>query len=211
MVEDGEGPATIRLGPLERADGSAEYIIHEGNHMTAAVFGPGPVKSKQERIDAATIEVTLEALNTPPGLAQTFSAGRIRELLERLILTAMHPRSLISVTVQPIKISRPERLFVDAFNASVLALVDARIPMASIPVAVRIEEGVEAVFSHTSKDIILVYHHSLLPAGLDADRLSSLVELAKAFSTKLFTRMQKTIHESYSSQPVEADRLDSNS
>lgn len=197
----------IRLGLLERADGSAEYF-QDGNCVVASVFGPAPVKSKQEKIDAATIDVTVESLNTPTGLAQNSLALRIQTLLERLVLTTMHPRSLISVAVQPVKIDRPECLFVDSFNASIAALVDGGIPMSSIPVAVRVNAGVEAVFAHSTKPVTLVSHDILLVNGVDADQLDSLLATAQELSTGIFQVLQKTIYDSYSSQDEQTPSID---
>lgn len=71
MEVDGqsEGPATassFRLSRLRQADGSAEYRTDKAA-VLAAVFGPGPVKAKQERADGATVQVSVETLCSPPG------------------------------------------------------------------------------------------------------------------------------------------------
>jgi len=64
----------LRLGLLERADGSAS--LSDGvNGVLVSVHGPmSPPSSKQELIDKATVEVTLQPFGAPP------SKLRIRSL-----------------------------------------------------------------------------------------------------------------------------------
>lgn len=73
MEIEGESYTTphIRFGVLGNADGSALYS-HNGEEVLAAVSGPAPAKSKQEKIDTATIVVTLETLSLPPSKEDCF-------------------------------------------------------------------------------------------------------------------------------------------
>lgn len=66
---------------------------------------------------------------------------KIESLLKSgIILAPLHPRSLISIHLQPFKGSfganNEPRLFAIAFNGAIAALLDAAIPLRSVPVAV---------------------------------------------------------------------------
>lgn len=58
-------PLNIGLGVLEQADGSARLQAGK-TEVLVAVHGPSQVKTRQEKTDRATIQVSIETLNTPP-------------------------------------------------------------------------------------------------------------------------------------------------
>lgn len=53
------------LGTLQRADGSAVCVLGDSEAMIA-VYGPGAVKSKNEKGDGATIKVAFQTHSSPP-------------------------------------------------------------------------------------------------------------------------------------------------
>lgn len=60
-------PVEFTLNVLEQADGSARLRM-AGNDILVAVHGPSPVKTKQELTDRATLQVSVETMNTPPSI-----------------------------------------------------------------------------------------------------------------------------------------------
>jgi ribonuclease PH len=187
-----DGP-TILLGPLERADGSARFE-NGGMAVMAAVYGPAPVKTKQELIETATVVVNLESFTMPPSLVQNSLALRVQSLLEQVIVGILHPRSLITIAVQPIIVT--DRPFSTVFNACVLALIDAGIPLSSMPVAVE-EDGLEAVFAFTSESITLL-HQSLSGQEFTTDELSKRLSVVQEQAKRIFEAIQGSVQANYS-------------
>ena len=125
------------------------------------------------------------------GLVQNSLALRIQGLLELAIVKTVYPRSLVGIAIQPLRGADSDLFFSAVFNSSVLALIDAGIPLSSVPVAVRNLE-LEAVFSHTSKGALLV--HQAFFGHVD---LPTALRQAEEQSIALFTRFQQTIHQVY--------------
>ncbi|PJF19422.1 hypothetical protein PSACC_00815 [Paramicrosporidium saccamoebae] len=186
----------MELGPLNRADGSSRWEC-EGTVVIVAVYGPVPVKTKQEQIETATVVVQLESLSTPPSLVQNSMALKVQGLLEQVILGVLHPRSLITIAVQPVNVSSLEAAFPHIFNACVLALLDAGIPLGSLPVAVE-EDGLEAVYSFASDQVKLLYQ---CLSGVEAtmDELVQRLESAQVRAQKTLESIQQTIQQRHTS------------
>jgi ribonuclease PH len=126
---------TIKTGILSNADGSSEFYM-DGYGVICSVIGPAPVKSRLEIIDQVTIEVNLQAFGRPPSLMETGIASRIKRIIEYIILRHLHPRSLISINIQPLTIGVP--VMTVLLNACFMALYDAAIPMNGLYVAIPI-------------------------------------------------------------------------
>lgn len=184
---------TAELGSIGVADGSAHYEP-EGCSIQAAVWGPLPVKAKNERPEGATLTVTVEPFGCPPGLLHNSLAVRLQRLLELSVLGASYPRSLIHVALQPVRLlpATGENLFVACFNAAVLALMDAAIPMTSVPVAVR-EGPLEAVYTHRTGSVELLHLCSTASLSL-GDCRSQLVRLEEK-SRLEHARVQELFHQ----------------
>lgn len=136
------------LDVLENADGSARLVV--GNtEIVVAVHGPAPVKAKQELTDRAALEVIIQPLSSPPctricnmnfrsiyllGVKDTAMANKLKKLLDQIILSQLHPRTLITVVVQPIRLDGS--VFACMVNACVAALIDASIPLRTSFIAV---------------------------------------------------------------------------
>lgn len=195
-VAESEALTTVaaQLGSIGVADGSACYE-NEGCKIMAAVWGPIPVKAKNERPEGCTLMVTVEPLGCPPSLLHNSLAVRLQSLLELSILGASYPRSLIHVAIQPVRLppsNEKDLPFVTCFNAAILALMDAAIPMASVPVAVR-EGPLEAVYTHRTRGVELLHLSSAGDLSL-ADLQSRLAYL-EGCSKLEFARIQELFHE----------------
>lgn len=118
----------ILLEPIPQADGSAQVALGE-SVVIATVHGPGPVKVRNELADQATLQITVKPSPThPPSIADQLLAVRIEAALRACVLVRLHPRSLITVCVQPVKIEDGSYMAC-AVNAVIAALLDACIPM----------------------------------------------------------------------------------
>lgn len=173
------GEMRVQMGVLERADGSALY--DDGRvKVLAAVHGPAAVRSKQERIEEATVQVTVETLSSPPTLAQNSAALRLQALLEKVVVCALHPRSLIAVSVQPVRLAATGAegdFFAAAFNASIAALMDAGVPLRSVATAAADGAAGVVVFEHTSRGAALL-HHTITAGRLSAAQVCCAVRCA---------------------------------
>ncbi|KAG0337511.1 Exosome component 5 [Podila humilis] len=114
---------------LNRADGSAQFDFG-GSSVLCSVVGPAEVKIRDEQLDKATIEVVARPLVGLPSVKDKAREQNIRETLEPIILSGLHPRTLIQIVVQTMK--DDGCILSTAFNATILALLDAGIPLNSI-------------------------------------------------------------------------------
>ncbi|KAF9105744.1 Exosome component 5 [Mortierella sp. AM989] len=114
---------------LNRADGSAQFDFGESS-VLCSVVGPAEVKIRDEKLDKATLEVVARPLVGLPGIKDKAREQTIRETLEPLVLSGLHPRTLVQIVVQTMK--DDGCILSTAFNATILALLDAGIPLKSI-------------------------------------------------------------------------------
>ncbi|KAG0209980.1 Exosome component 5 [Mortierella sp. GBA30] len=114
---------------LNKADGSAQFDFG-GSSVLCSIIGPAEVKIRQEKLDKATIDVVARPLVGLPGIVDKAREESIRQTLEPLILSTLHPRTLIQIVVQTMK--DDGCILSTAFNATILALLDAGIPLKSI-------------------------------------------------------------------------------
>ncbi|KAG0265063.1 Exosome component 5 [Linnemannia exigua] len=131
---------------LNRADGSAQFDFGESSVM-CSVVGPSEVKLRDEKLDKATIEVVVRPLVGLPGIKDKAREQAIRETLEPLVLSGLHPRTGIQIVVQTMK--DDGCILATAFNATILALLDAGIPLKSILGAVT------CIVDNNSNEILL--------------------------------------------------------
>jgi len=68
-----------------------------------SVVGPAVVKIRQEKLDKATVEVVARPLVGLPGVVDKARERSIQETLEPLILSSLHPRTLVQIVVQTMK------------------------------------------------------------------------------------------------------------
>ncbi|KYQ92031.1 hypothetical protein DLAC_06860 [Tieghemostelium lacteum] len=112
---------------LNKADGSARFTQNKSS-VLAAVYGPIEVKnSRKQKILKSLIEVSFT-----PSVGNTTYLDKEKELLiknalESIILTTLHPRTQISIIFQVF--SDDGSIISCAINAACLALLDAGIEM----------------------------------------------------------------------------------
>ncbi|WIA20371.1 hypothetical protein OEZ85_004794 [Tetradesmus obliquus] len=122
-------PLLCERSVLSRADGSAKWA-QEGSAVLAAVHGPHQAGQRREDAERAVIEVLVKPRNGLAGPAEREAEEMLRQLLEQVLLTAHHPRTLILVVVQVLQADGS--LLAVAINAVAAALADAGLPMRSM-------------------------------------------------------------------------------
>ena len=132
-TEDKLRPMTCLLGQLSRPDGDVTLTMGD-TCATVSVYGPGEVKMNKELLDKATIEVIYRPKSGLPGCAEKFVERIIRNTCETSILAQLHPRSIVSITVQEIQNSGA--YLACCINAACLALLDASVSMKFLMAAV---------------------------------------------------------------------------
>ncbi|KAJ3024166.1 Exosome component 5 [Thoreauomyces humboldtii] len=118
---------------LSRSDGSVRFKSGS-SAVLCSVFGPIEVKIRDEKLDKATVEVVFKCASGQSTTTERLYERIVRETLEASILTALHPRTLIRITLQVL--TDDGGILSTALNAAILALVDAGIPLRSLPAAV---------------------------------------------------------------------------
>ncbi|KAF6254104.1 ribosomal protein S5 domain 2-type protein [Scenedesmus sp. NREL 46B-D3] len=122
-------PLLSERAVLSRADGSAKWA-QEGSAVLAAVHGPHQAGQRREDAEKAVVEVLFKPRNGMAGPAEREAEEMLRQLLEQVLLTAHHPRTLILVVVQVLQADGS--LLAVAINAVCAALADAGLPMRSM-------------------------------------------------------------------------------
>jgi len=84
--------------------------------VLCSVVGPAEVKIRDEKLDKATIEVIARPLVGLPGIKDKSRERSIRETLEPLILSGLHPRTGIQIVVQTMKDDGCVSDFIKAFT-----------------------------------------------------------------------------------------------
>lgn len=198
----------LSLGVLEQADGSARLLVGRTD-ILVAVHGPSPVRTRQERTDGATLQVSVDSVGGPPGLQETAMAHRLEQILAKLVLTQLHPRSLVSVAIQPIALDGA--VLAAMVNASVAALIDAGIPLRRTVTAVGgalLEDG-QLVLAPSGEQeraaptslLFLFDGHAQTDEALACDivgpvaleRLAVLRKEARGASAALFARLSEAV------------------
>ncbi|KAJ3218872.1 Exosome component 5 [Dinochytrium kinnereticum] len=100
----------------------------------AAVYGPKEVKLRDELIDRAFVEVNLKPLVGFSGTTERHYERVIKELTSSIVLSSMHPRTAIEITVQIM--SDDGGMLSTSINAAILALLDAGVPLKAMAASV---------------------------------------------------------------------------
>ncbi|KND02508.1 exosome non-catalytic core subunit RRP46 [Spizellomyces punctatus DAOM BR117] len=118
---------------LSRADGSVRFKSGDSAVM-CSVFGPMEVKLRDEKLDKAVVEVIFKTAAGMTTTKERMYERIIRQTLEASILSGLHPRTSIRVTLQVL--TDDGGILSTALNAATLALVDAGIPLRSLAASV---------------------------------------------------------------------------
>jgi exosome complex component RRP46 len=123
-------PISCESHILSRADGSARYSSGE-TRVLAGVYGPREIRTKNEKFDSSTLQVEFHyPSNQHEKNGLRLYEGLLRASLEQIIMTALYPRSLILVIIQVLY--DDGSVLSTSVNASILALMDAGIPIKSM-------------------------------------------------------------------------------
>ncbi|KAF2153919.1 hypothetical protein K461DRAFT_320122 [Myriangium duriaei CBS 260.36] len=130
------------FAPLHRADGSATYS-QGGYTVISAVNGPIEVQRRDEIPDEAAIEVNVRPAVGVGGPRERHVESLLTSLLRHVILTHLHPRSLIQITLQILSTPSDETtshipLLPPLISALTPALLHSSLPLATTPLSVLI-------------------------------------------------------------------------
>jgi exosome complex component RRP46 len=134
-------PLSAELSPLHRADGSAKFSCGQTS-VLAAVYGPAS-GTRELSSQNAQISVVVKQ-GTKGGSSSSSSIGlaccdarELEHIIQRSIstcvLTSLYPRSIIEIVLQVLK--EDGSVVSAAFNAAVIALMDANIGFICVPIA----------------------------------------------------------------------------
>lgn len=189
---------------LNRADGSARFTFGKTS-VLCGVYGPVEVKIRDEFLDRATIEVNFKPHIGLSGTVERRIETIIRETLEPLIVSSLHPRTLIQISFQ--SQLNDGGMLASCFNAAFVALMDAGVPLissfASIALAV-MEDG--TVFldptqeeeSRATSVHTFVYGDSLYcvqsEGEFQIEQFLMCLEYAAKFMPQMFTLIEKAFN-----------------
>ncbi|THV67696.1 hypothetical protein D6D19_10212 [Aureobasidium pullulans] len=130
---------SAEVSMLHRADGSARYSA-AGYTVVAAVNGPIEVGRRDELPQHAALEVNVRPAVGVGSPKERHLESLINSTLRDIVLTHMHPRTMIQLTLQIIKTPEQENTLPASFalsplpallNASLLAFISGSIPLAT--------------------------------------------------------------------------------
>ncbi|MFW9993808.1 MAG: exosome complex exonuclease Rrp41 [Candidatus Odinarchaeota archaeon] len=137
-------PITLKVGILERANGSA-YIEHGNNKILVAVYGPREIHPKHLALPnkanvrceyrLATFSVN-ERKSPAPRRREHELSKIIQEALESAIFTERYPRVAIDIYIQVLDADGGTRCA--SVTAASLALADAGLPLSGMVSAVAV-------------------------------------------------------------------------
>ena len=204
---------TCELSLLSRSDGSASLCCGDTS-MTASVYGPAEVKMTKEQINRATVEVTYRPKSGMPGCNEKLKENIICNTCESIILTCLHPRSSVSLTIQ--ELHNAGSSLACAINLVNLALLDASTNMKFMVAAVNCaftdkgqlildptlkEEQAAPVtmmfaFDSVSKDILTVHTTGLY----NKEKFNTALKACRAASVEIFNFYQEIMQKNLSKE-----------
>lgn len=149
---DGRSPnemraLTLSQGTLLSADGSARIKLGHTD-VLVAIYGPMHCPVPRQNAEEVLVHVSFrrrEAISVADGAnaGREALAGReIRNVVRDTVLACLYPRKAVVVAVQVL--SDAGAVLAAALNATVMALIDAGVPMQAVPTAacVAVHNGV---------------------------------------------------------------------
>jgi len=128
-------PMEFSSGLLTRSDGSVKYSQARTSVMVS-INGPLPVKQREEIIDRAFIEVIFKSVSGQATNFDTEKADLIRQCVEAVLITSLHPCTKITVVVQVLR--DDGALLAAALNGTMLALLDSGLQCRGVMTALSI-------------------------------------------------------------------------
>ncbi|GCB59932.1 exosome complex component RRP46-like isoform X4 [Scyliorhinus torazame] len=198
---------------LSRPDGSACFTQGDTT-VLAAVYGPAEVKVSKEIFDKATLDVLLKPKVGLPSVAEKSKEQMIRNTCEATILTALHPRSSITIVLQVIHDSGS--LLSCCLNAACMALMDAGLPMRSVFCGVtcvidsngeilldpttKIEKEAAAVLTFSIDSVEKQLLMSSTKGAYSVEELQQCVAMCQKAAEKIFQFYRDSVSRTYSKQ-----------
>lgn len=166
---------TVTFNNLSKADGSA-LIEHHNSIVQATVFGPVDVPLSKINYEEAVVEILYKPRVSIPSTSPAFDYVReienlLQSIFKEVILTRLHPRTMISILVQ--EIYAGDSLVSATINAVCCALLDSGVPMKS-PVAAVTIDGSHFVFD-SNFNLVTILTKSLI----DDTTLKNTIETAR--------------------------------
>lgn len=167
-------PFSVELGLLSSVDGSAR-LRAGGTVVLASVIGPRPARNARiEDPTRALLEVHLSGASGSGSVRDAELVATLRGALSPLVLLRAAPRSVITVSI--LIEAEDGGAAPNAFNAAVLALSDAGVPLrglaAAAAVALRRSSDVSAngtaVIDPSAEEMMPGAFHALLWAAFPA-------------------------------------------
>ncbi|NWI74784.1 EXOS5 protein, partial [Dryoscopus gambensis] len=93
--------------------------------VLAGLYGPAEAKLSKELPDRAALEVLLRPKVGLPGVMERSREQLLRQTCEAVVLGTLHPRTAITLVLQP-------QLLSCCLNAACMALLDAGLPLSSL-------------------------------------------------------------------------------
>ncbi|XP_023950251.2 exosome complex component RRP46 [Bicyclus anynana] len=119
-------PMKCELNYLSKSDGSA--ILSQGDTVVlASVNGPMDIKTVNQSIEKATLEVLFCSKEGKPSVADRYKENIIRHTCETAILGCLYPRTGITLTIQ--ELENYGGLLTCAVNCACLALINSGVGM----------------------------------------------------------------------------------
>ncbi|KAH0545179.1 hypothetical protein FGG08_000791 [Glutinoglossum americanum] len=155
------------LSHIHRADGSATYL-QNGYSIIGGVNGPIEVGRRDELPEEATIDVIVRPAVGVGGTRERHLESIIHSTLQHVILIQNHPRTLIQVTLQVIRMpdsdtfnskkrqfSSPLRILPSLLQTALLALLSASIPLSTTFTAslITVARGSNTVINPSPEDL----------------------------------------------------------
>eukprot|EP00299_Pterocystis_sp_00344_P009724 c4185_g1_i1.p1 GENE.c4185_g1_i1~~c4185_g1_i1.p1 ORF type:complete len:225 (-),score=53.74 c4185_g1_i1:104-778(-) len=122
-------PLSCEQTLLRQADGSVR-LKNGDTTVIASVSGPRQAKQHQELVDRAAVQVIVKPKSGIPGGAEREMERTLRLAFEYVIITTLHPRTLIQIVIQII--TDDGALLSTCFNACTIALSDCGVPLRSL-------------------------------------------------------------------------------
>ncbi|XP_055903574.1 exosome complex component RRP46 [Eupeodes corollae] len=119
-------PINCELNPLTGADGSALHSQGE-TIVLASMYGPIEARTQHAKIEKANVEVIFRPKFGLPTIKDKFRECILRNTCETALLTALHPRTTISIQLQ--EMDNRCGMEACAVNAACLALLAGGVPM----------------------------------------------------------------------------------
>ncbi|GBP78962.1 Exosome complex component RRP46 [Eumeta japonica] len=102
MEEINLKPLNCELNFLSNSDGSA--IVAQGDTVVvASVNGPLDVKSQNQSIEKATLEVLFSTKGGKPSVGDRYKENAIKQTCESAVLGSLYPRSGVTITLQELE------------------------------------------------------------------------------------------------------------